>query len=86
MPTTQSSAWMHSNRYSADTACEHCDGIVRHEAWCITRSQLIRYAYQAVLDASSLSVGDHISLHALGVRWVDNTCTGACKAGKAAVI
>jgi hypothetical protein len=84
MPTTQSSTWTHSNRYSADTACEHCEGIVRHESWCITRSPIIRYAYQAVLEASSLSVGDQISLHALGVRWVDNACAGACKSGKTA--
>jgi hypothetical protein len=79
MVTTQTSSWTHSNRYSADKACEHCEGIVRHESWCITHCEIIRYAYQAVVDASQLSAGDHIVLHALGVRWADNSCAGACK-------
>lgn len=78
MSTTQSTPWMYSNRYSADKSCEHCDGVIRHETWCISRSQLIRYAHHAVLDASQLSAGDHIILHALGVRWADNACAGAC--------
>jgi hypothetical protein len=84
MATTQISSWAHSNRYSADAACEHCEGILRHESWCITESQLLRYAYHAVLDANQLSEGDRIILHALGVGWVENTCAGACKSGKAA--
>ena len=69
----------HSNRYSSERACEHCEGVIRHEPWCITNNELIRYAYQAVLNAETLSVGDHISLHALGARWVANapcTCSG----------
>ena len=28
----------HSNQYSADSACGHCDGVIRHEAWCITQN------------------------------------------------
>jgi hypothetical protein len=84
MSTTQTSTWMHSNRYSADKSCEHCDGVIRHESWCITRSHLIRYAYQAVLDANQMSTGDQIILHALGVRWADIPCAGACKSGEAA--
>jgi hypothetical protein len=84
VPTSQTSTWMHSNRYSTDTACEHCNGVIRHETWCITRSRLIRYAYQAVLDSSHLSEGDGIILHALGVRWVNNICAGSCQSGKAA--
>ena len=63
----------HSNRYSSDRTCEHCEGTIRHEPWCITNNELIRYAYQAVLNADTLSAGDHISLHALGVRWIPNT-------------
>jgi hypothetical protein len=23
----------HSNQYSADSACGHCDGVIRHELW-----------------------------------------------------
>ena len=68
-PTTFRS---HSNRYSSDRACEHCEGVIRHEPWCITNNELIQYAYQAVLNADNLSLGDHITLHALGVRWMAN--------------
>ena len=75
--------WIHSNRYSADSACEHCEGIVRHEPWCITRSAETLYAYEAVLDAGKLTVGDRLILHALGASWIDNACQGACKAAKA---
>lgn len=68
----------HSNRYSADSACEHCDGIVRHEPWCITLSPAILYAYEAVLDARKLTLGDQLILHALGVAWTDSPCRGTC--------
>ena len=61
--------WQHSNKYSADAACEHCEGIVRHEPWCITQSSVVLYAYEAVLDADKLTEGDRIILHALGVKW-----------------
>ena len=59
----------HSNRYSADSACGHCDGIIRHEAWCITQNASVQYAYQAVSDPDNLSPGDHLTLHALGAAW-----------------
>ncbi len=81
MVTQPKAVWHHSNKYSADTACEHCEGVVRHEPWCITRSPEVLYAYGAVLDAEKLTEGDRLSLHALGVAWVNNECTGACKAG-----
>ncbi|MGA7459305.1 MAG: hypothetical protein WBW69_03725 [Candidatus Korobacteraceae bacterium] len=77
--STQSSTWQHSNKYSADAACEHCQGVVRHELWCITRSELVLYAYEAVVDASALTEGDKLTLHALGVAWTNNPCAGACK-------
>jgi hypothetical protein len=80
MNTAQTPFRSHSNRYSSDRACEHCEGIIRHEPWCITNNEVIRYAYQAVLNAENLSVGDHISLHALGARWVANApCACAAK-------
>ena len=78
--TSTTNPWIHSNRYSADAACEHCEGIVRHEPWCITRSSEVLYAFEAVLDADKLTMGDRLILHALGVAWIDNRCQGACKA------
>ena len=51
MPQTNLSTWYHSNAYSADAACEHCSGIIRHEPWCITRNEVVVYAYEAVLNA-----------------------------------
>jgi hypothetical protein len=26
--------WFHLNRYNALAACEHCQGVIRHEPWC----------------------------------------------------
>jgi hypothetical protein len=77
MSTQQASIWQHSNKYSADTACEHCQGVVYHETWCITRSEVVHYAYEAVMDASVLTEGDKLILHALGVTWTDNPCVAA---------
>jgi hypothetical protein len=65
----QSLPLTHSNRYSADSACEHCDGVIRHEAWCKRHNAGVEYAYQVVSDAGLLSTGDHLILHALGVAW-----------------
>ena len=58
-----------SNQYSADSACGHCDGTIRHEPWCITQNASVQYAYQAVTDPGHLSPGDHLILHALGAAW-----------------
>jgi hypothetical protein len=82
-PTQEAAIWRHSNKYSAETACEHCEGVVRHESWCITRSTDVMYAYGAVLDAGQLTEGDRLILHALGATWTGKICEGACKsAGK----
>jgi hypothetical protein len=59
----------HSNQYSADSACGHCDGVIRHEPWCITQNVSVQYAYRAVSEPDHLSSGDHIILHALGAAW-----------------
>jgi hypothetical protein len=59
----------HSNQYSADSACGHCDGIIHHEVWCITQNASVQYAYQAVSDPANLNPGDHLILHALGAAW-----------------
>ena len=62
----------HSNRYHAAAACEHCEGIIRHENWCITRDPIVFYAYQAVADPTRLTIGDTLILHSLGVIWERN--------------
>jgi hypothetical protein len=73
-----SASWYHSNQYSAQTACEHCGGIVRHEKWCITCDAVVRYAYSVVLELESLTSFDRLILHALGVSWEKNRCAIAC--------
>jgi hypothetical protein len=77
MPDNSIAAVFHSNRYAADSACEHCGGVIRHERWCITVDQTVYYAYEIVADPGKVSVGDAINLHALGVLWVSNKCGGA---------
>ena len=64
----------HANRYTAESACEHCRGIVRHESWCITRNAAVCEAYQYVLEASKLPEHDRLILHALGVSWSKPAC------------
>jgi hypothetical protein len=59
----------HSNRYSAESACAHCEGVIRHESWCATQSATVSYAFLAVLDPNQLSLGDELILHGLGVIW-----------------
>jgi hypothetical protein len=69
MPTRNELPPLHSNKYSADLACGHCDGVIRHEPWCITQNASVRYAYQVITDPTYLSLADHLILHALGVAW-----------------
>jgi hypothetical protein len=73
MPVENQLPLSHSNKYSADSACGHCDGVLRHESWCITQNPCVQYAYHVVSDPSQLSPGDSLILHALGVAW---TATG----------
>jgi len=70
MATQDETPWWHSNQYSADSACAHCGGVIRHESWCQTLSGDVQYAYQAVLHPNHLSLGDRLILHALGVTWM----------------
>ena len=74
-----SASWYHSNQYSAQEACEHCGGIVRHEKWCITRDAAVQYAYSVVVEPENLTLCDRLILHALGVSWEKNPCAGACR-------
>jgi hypothetical protein len=69
MPTQDQLPWGHSNRYSAASACLHCEGVIRHESWCLEQNANVHYAYQAVSEPDWLSLGDQLILHALGVAW-----------------
>ena len=79
MPAKPAAFLYHSNQYNAQSACEHCGGIVRHERWCITCDAVVQYAYGAVLDPEKLSLCDQLILHALGVSWEKNRCKGTCQ-------
>lgn len=79
MISNASATWFHSNQYNAQRTCEHCGGVVRHEAWCITRDALVRYAYGVVEDAHTMTLTDRLILHALGVSWMQNQCEGTCQ-------
>jgi hypothetical protein len=75
MPVAEVKKWYHSNQYSADSKCEHCGGVVRHEDWCATQNPLVAYAYMTAADAAPISEQDGLILHALGVTWTDpNGC------------
>ena len=73
MPVENQLPLSHSSQYSADSACGHCDEVLRHEPWCVTQNAGVQYAYQVlsnpshfISDPSHLSRGDHLILHALG--------------------
>ena len=66
MPVQDHLPSSHRNQYSADSACGHCDGVIRHELWCITQNTSVQYAYQAISDPDHLGTGDELILHALG--------------------
>jgi hypothetical protein len=69
MPVENQLPLSHSNKYSADSACGHCDGVFHHESWCITQNASVQYAYQVISDPSHLSPVDHLILHALRAAW-----------------
>lgn len=70
MPVQNHLLSRHTNKYSADSACGHCDGVIRHESWCITQNLRVQYAYQVIAEPSTMNPGDHLILHALGVAWI----------------
>jgi hypothetical protein len=80
MSANQVTSWYHSNRYSVQSACEHCEGTVRHESWCVTLNPRVYYAHQIILDPSRLTLHDTLILHSLGVAWGKKPCPGACQA------
>ncbi len=69
MPATETKKWYHSNQYTAQSQCEHCSGVVRHEEWCVTQNATVAYAYLVAAGAAPLSDQDSLILHALGVTW-----------------
>jgi hypothetical protein len=69
MPVQDQIPLCYSNQYIAGSACEYCDGVIRHQPWCVTQSPDVHYAFQAVSDPGTLSLGDSLILHALGVVW-----------------
>jgi hypothetical protein len=70
MPVKSQLPLRHSNQYSANSVCGHCDGVLRHESWCITQNASVQYAYQVISDPSHLSLEDRLTLHALGAAWI----------------
>jgi hypothetical protein len=69
MPTQSQPPLRHSNKYSAASACVHCEGVIRHEFWCKTQSANVRYAFRVAVQPNHLSLQDSLILHALGVVW-----------------
>lgn len=65
-----------SNQFNASSACEHCQGIVRHEPFCITLNTRVLYAYEIIVDACKLTAGDQILLHGMSVAWEGKLCPG----------
>ena len=47
----------HSNQYSADSACGHCEGVVRHEPWCTTQNTQHSLCISGRLGSSSFESG-----------------------------
>jgi hypothetical protein len=74
----------HSSQYSAHSACSHCDGVIRHEPWCVTLNASVEYAYQAISDPDRLSPGDHLILHALGASWAAKISYAGCASNETA--
>jgi len=69
MPIPKQTVWRRENQYSAESACAHCEGIIRHQPWCITQNADVRYAFQAALYPNQLTLQDSLILHALGATW-----------------
>jgi hypothetical protein len=59
----------HSDQYNAQSACQHCEGIICHERWCLTLNPVVHYACEIVLYPDKLILEDAIILHSLGVTW-----------------
>ena len=80
MSTNHSGTCDHSDGYDTASACKHCQGIIRHEPWCIRMNSFVYYAYEVVLDADKITGEDELRLHSLGVAWSGKICAGDCDA------
>ena len=58
-----------ANQCNTGSACERCEGIFEHASWCATREPRVSYAYRLVMDPSTITPGDSLILHSLGVAW-----------------
>jgi hypothetical protein len=76
-------SWYYGSQPSAQMPCEHCEGILRHERWCVTCDLIVQYAYAIVLDARKLTFRDGLILHSLGVSLEQDL--EACDAGQTAL-
>lgn len=72
MNFSSSTASREANNYSAESSCQHCASVIRHEPWCVAVNEAVFYAYLIVLDPRRLSLEDELILHALGVTWARN--------------
>jgi hypothetical protein len=60
-----------TNQYSLESACDICEGVIRHQPWCIEVNSLVLEAFKAVYDG--LSEADEARLAGWGVLW-DGKC------------
>ena len=82
MPTNNVK-WYHANRYNP-LPCEHCEGMIRHEPWCMFVAPAVLYAFEIVDDPNRLTLEGALMLHGMGVAWdkkqpsigemIPNTC------------
>jgi hypothetical protein len=63
----------HSNKYTAVAACPSCEGIVRHESWCISQNENVLYAWEIIANPAVMTEQDRLILHALGIVWTPMT-------------
>jgi hypothetical protein len=76
MSELPSAIWCYCNRDNAQSACDHCKALIRHELWGITLNPGVSYACEIVADPSKLTVGDGLMLHSLGVIWEKKSSQG----------
>jgi hypothetical protein len=76
MSEIPSAIWYYSNRDNAESGCDHCKALIRHELWCVTLNPGVSYACEIVADPSKLTIGDGLILHSLGVVWGEKPCHG----------
>ena len=60
---------------STAAGCTICNGVVHHEPWCVIVNKEIEYAFLLAVNPVTITVGDEIALHSLGVLW--HSCTGS---------